>query len=92
MVEGLPLNYDETEYFSLYGLALAYNRRCSEAIPIFQALKAHVPADQDSIDNADAGIAICEDYDANPPTATPLPPITELPGQPTGTPSATPTP
>lgn len=92
VVEGLSLNYDEAEYFSLYGLALAYTRQCKEAIPIFQALQANVPADQNSIDNADAGIAVCEDYAANPPTSTPPPTVTGMPDQPTVTPSATPTP
>jgi hypothetical protein len=86
------LTYDNAEYFSLYGLALAYTRRCSEAIPIFQTLMASVTGDSDAIPNSEAGIAVCESYAANPPTSTPLPPITEMPVQPSGTPSATATP
>jgi tetratricopeptide (TPR) repeat protein len=92
VVMGLPLDYDVAEYFAMYGLALAYTRRCSEAIPIFQTLIAGVPGDEISIENAETGIAICEDYAADPPTSTPAPTATEVLEQTTPTASATPTP
>jgi tetratricopeptide (TPR) repeat protein len=85
VVVGLPLSYEPgvAEYFSLYGLALVYTRQCGEAIPIFQAIIAGVPADNTSVDNANTGIAECESYAANPPTSTPLPTATEGLEQPT---------
>ncbi len=73
-VPGMALDYDKAQYFYMYGLALAYTRQCSEALPIFQALIANVPADEIAVANADTGIQICEEYissgSANP-TATP---------------------
>jgi tetratricopeptide (TPR) repeat protein len=62
IVNGLALDYDNAEFFYMYGLALANTRQCSEALPIFQALIANVPTDEIAISNADAGIAICEQY------------------------------
>ncbi|MFN2145555.1 MAG: tetratricopeptide repeat protein, partial [Anaerolineales bacterium] len=62
VVTGLALDYDNAEYFYMYGLALAYTRQCSEAIPIFQALIGNVSADQIAVENANAGIDICEQY------------------------------
>jgi tetratricopeptide (TPR) repeat protein len=91
IVVGIPLDYDVAEYYSMYGLALAYTRRCSESLPIFQTLIAGVPGDEISIENAEIGIGICEDYAANPPTSTPAPTATDLPEQPTETAIATPT-
>ena len=61
-VQGLTLNYDNTEFYYMYGLALAYTRQCTEALPIFQALIANVPLDETAIANADAGIEVCEEY------------------------------
>jgi tetratricopeptide (TPR) repeat protein len=94
VVVGLPLSNEPgiAEYFALYGLALANSRRCSEALPIFQALIAGVPGDTNAIANADAGIAVCESYVANPPTSTPPPIATTSPEQPSETPEPTPTP
>jgi tetratricopeptide (TPR) repeat protein len=89
VVTGLPLNYDVAEYFALYGLSLAYTRRCSEAIPIFQTIIAGVPGADISIENSETGIAICEDYAANPPTSTPAPTATQIPEQPTPTATTT---
>ena len=92
VVVGMPLENEVAvaEYFYMYGLALAYTRRCSEALPIFQALIAGVPGNSIALDNADTGIAICEEYIANPPTPTPGP--TDEPIPPTETPTSTETP
>jgi tetratricopeptide (TPR) repeat protein len=75
IVTGLALDYDNAQYFYMYGLALANVRQCSEAIPIFQALIANVSADEIAISNANAGIDICEQYvstssDSTSPAAT----------------------
>lgn len=61
-IPGLTLDYDNTEYFYMYGLALAYTRQCSEALPIFQTLIANVPLDETAVANAEAGIEVCEQY------------------------------
>jgi tetratricopeptide (TPR) repeat protein len=62
IVTGLALDYDNAQYFYMYGLALANTRQCTEALPIFQALIANVSADEIAIANAEAGIEICEQY------------------------------
>ncbi len=72
-VVGIPLNYDVAEYFYMYGLALARTNRCSEALPVFQALIAGVPADDIAQANAQAGLDLCQAQAASPPTATPDP-------------------
>lgn len=74
VVNGLALDYDNSEYFYMYGLALAYTRQCAEALPIFQALIANVPGDEIAVANADIGIETCNEYvsSADPlATATP---------------------
>lgn len=70
IVTGIPLDYDVSEYFYMYALALASTRQCAEAIPIFQALQTIVPGDQIAMDNADYGIDLCESY-INEPTIVP---------------------
>lgn len=62
VVNGMALDYNNAEYFYMYGLALANTRQCSEALPIFQSLIANVPTDDVALANADAGIEICEQY------------------------------
>jgi tetratricopeptide (TPR) repeat protein len=62
IVSGLSLDYSNAEYFYMYGLALAYTRQCSEALPIFQALIANVPNDEAAVANADFGIETCNQY------------------------------
>ena len=91
VVIGMPLDYDVAEHFAMYGLALAYTRRCGEALPILQALISGVPGDEISIENAEIGIGICEEYAANPPTSTPVPTIMENMTSPTETATPTPT-
>lgn len=78
-VQGLPLDYDVAEYYTLYGLALARANRCSEALPIFQAIIAGLPADEISQVNAQAGIDLCGAQVGVTPTATPDPAATPTP-------------
>lgn len=77
LVPGLELNYDNVQYFYMYGLALAYTRQCTEALPIFQSLIANVPLDEIAVSNADVGIQVCEGYvndgTANQPDLTTTP-------------------
>ena len=79
MVTGLPLDNDTAEYYYIYGLSLAYVRRCNEALPIFQTLIAALPANEDAVGSAETGIEICEEFTNNPPTATPQPEVTDTP-------------
>lgn len=59
-VEGLPLDYSTVaQYYWFYGFALAKSSRCSEAIPIFQALLGGVPDYELAVENAEAGLEIC---------------------------------
>jgi hypothetical protein len=71
-VTGLTLDYDVSDYFFMYGLSLARLNRCTEAIPIFQALLAAVPGDEIAVYNANAGLEICQENIDNPPTETPV--------------------
>ena len=70
-VTGLALDYDVDHFFFMYGLSLARLNRCTEAIPIFQALLAAVPGDEVAVYNANAGLEICQENIDNPPTETP---------------------
>lgn len=72
-VAGMALDYDRADYFYMYGLALAYTRQCSEALPIFQALIANVPADAVAVENAEIGIETCAGYTTSPGELTPEP-------------------
>jgi tetratricopeptide (TPR) repeat protein len=59
-VEGIPLDYGRVEeYYWFYGFALARSNRCSEAVPIFQALLTGVPNDEIAVYNATEGLAVC---------------------------------
>lgn len=74
VVEGLPLDYGRVEeYYWYLGFALARKARCSEAIPIFQALLTGVPNDEIAVYNATEGLAICAETlgTPRPPTETP---------------------
>jgi hypothetical protein len=60
-VEGLPLDYGRVEeYYWYFGFALARSSRCSEAVPVFQALLSGVPNDEIAVYNATEGLAICQ--------------------------------
>jgi tetratricopeptide (TPR) repeat protein len=62
-VKGLPFDRSRaiSNYYQLYGFSLikVTPPRCSEAVPIFQALINGVPDDQVAVDNATYGLDIC---------------------------------
>jgi len=62
VVEGLPLSYQIriVEIYSTYGLSLARLDRCSEAIPIFQAMLSIVPDNEIAVYNANVGLELCQ--------------------------------
>lgn len=61
VIEGLPLDYGFiAQYYYTYGLALARQDRCQEAVPIFQTLLSVVPEDEFAVFNANEGLAICK--------------------------------
>ncbi len=63
-VEGLPLDYGTVaSYYVYYGLALsqAVPNRCSEAVPVFQAVITGVPDDVDNVFNANYGLDLCSE-------------------------------
>jgi tetratricopeptide (TPR) repeat protein len=76
-VVGVPLDYDVAEFFYLYGFALANSRRCSEAVPIFEALISSVPDDEIAYYNALYGIDLCEFIEGGDPIATEESPATD---------------
>ncbi len=62
IVEGLPLDYGRVaEYYAVYGLALAKNNRCAEAVPIFQTILSGIPDDEINVYNAEQGLIICQE-------------------------------
>ncbi len=77
MVEGMPLDYGRVaEFYAIYGLALAKSNRCSEAIPIFQAIRSGVPDDEINVYNAEQGLIVCQE---NLTTSTPEADVTGTP-------------
>jgi tetratricopeptide (TPR) repeat protein len=61
-VEGLLLDYTTIpQYYWFYGFALAKSNRCAEAVPVFQALLSGVPDYELAVENAQAGIALCQE-------------------------------
>ena len=67
-VEGLPLDYSTVaQYYWFYGFALAKSNRCAEAVPVFQALLTGVPDYELAVENAQAGIDLCQ-YGPETPT------------------------
>ena len=61
-VEGLPLDYGTVaELYAVYGLALAKGNRCSEAVPIFQAIRTGIANDEVNVYNAEQGLIICQE-------------------------------
>jgi tetratricopeptide (TPR) repeat protein len=60
-VEGLPLDYGRIEeYYWYLGFSQARLNRCSEAVPLFQALLVGVPNDEIAVYNATEGLALCQ--------------------------------
>ncbi len=81
VVEGLPLDYSTVaQYYWFYGFALAKSNRCTDAVPVFQALLSGVPDYELAVENAQAGIELCQESLGTPPP------------EPTETPTPTPTP
>lgn len=79
VVEGLPLDYGKVmEYYWYYGFALARSNRCSEAVPIFQALLTGVPNDEIAVYNATEGLSLCQQT-LSQPAATPTAEIEDTP-------------
>jgi tetratricopeptide (TPR) repeat protein len=73
IVEGLPLDYGTvSEYYYIYGLSLAREGQCADALQIAQALVQIVPDDEYAVANAEAMNEMCL-IEANKPfpTATP---------------------
>jgi tetratricopeptide (TPR) repeat protein len=101
-VQGLPLDYGRVEqYYWYYGFALAKSNRCSEAVPIAQALLNGVPNDETAVFNANTILDICAQNlgtqilgtGTPPPGATtPNPPAQTTPAAPTPKPSKKATP
>lgn len=61
-VEGVPLDYGRVEeFYWYYGFALARTDRCTEAVPVFQALLSGVPNDEIAVYNATEGLAVCQE-------------------------------
>jgi tetratricopeptide (TPR) repeat protein len=76
-IAGLPLDYGlVAQYYYTYGLALARQNRCNEAVSIMQALLAGVPDDEISVFNANEGLSLCK---ASLEAGTPTPEITVTP-------------
>ncbi|HEY61087.1 MAG TPA: tetratricopeptide repeat protein [Anaerolineae bacterium] len=78
IVKGTPLDYNvrTIEFYSTYGLTLARQNRCNEAVPIFQAMLSVVPNDDLATYNAQEGLKLCqENLDAtpSPEESTPTP-------------------
>jgi len=75
-VQGLQLDPGDTrvvEFYYTYGLALAKNNQCPQAIPIFEALLRSASADEIAVANSYEGLVICGQIE---PTATPKPATT----------------
>ncbi len=78
-VKGHPLDDDwMAMYYWFYGFALAKvePNRCSEAVPIFQALLVTMPDNDLATENAQAGLELCQSPGGNTkpePTATEKP-------------------
>jgi tetratricopeptide (TPR) repeat protein len=64
VVKGLPLDYGTVaQYYWFYGFALAKAtpNRCSEAVPVFQALISGVPDYELAVQNAQYGLELCQE-------------------------------
>jgi len=70
VVTGIPLSTDRLtlEFYNRYGVALAIQNECGEAIQIAQAILNGVPNNEDSVYNAQVEmIQVCQENLENPP-------------------------
>ena len=73
-VEPIPLDYGTpAEYYYIYGLSLARNGECGEALQISQSLQQIVPNDEIAMYNAEEMINICEEIADGTIQITPTP-------------------
>lgn len=87
----IPLDLNDLrsiEYYYTYGLALARENQCGEALQIVQALQSKVRSNDDAMAAADKTIEICQENLNNPVAATSTPKETST----TATPEVTATP
>ncbi|NIS80454.1 MAG: tetratricopeptide repeat protein [Anaerolineales bacterium] len=63
---GLPPDPRVVEFYYTYGLALAKQARCDEAVPIFEALLLGVPDDEIAVFNAQEGLILCGQLERTP--------------------------
>jgi len=74
VVIGIPLSTDRLtlEFYNRYGVALAIQNECGEAVQIAKAILDSVPNNEDSVYNAQVEmIQVCQENLENPPTAAP---------------------
>ncbi|MFT3892321.1 MAG: tetratricopeptide repeat protein [Anaerolineales bacterium] len=79
-VVGLPLDANDPrviEYYYIYGLTLAYQNECGEALQIVQNIQSKLRSNEDALAAADKTIQICQDNLNNPVSATSTPEETE---------------
>ncbi len=79
IIEGLPLDYGKVaRYYAIYGLLLARNGECGEALQISQSIIANLSNDADNIYNANEMITICSSGVTPGPQSTEGTPETSL--------------
>jgi tetratricopeptide (TPR) repeat protein len=81
-VTGIPLDFNDRfsiEFHYIYGLTLAYENQCGEALQIVQSLQSKVRSDEDAMAAADKIIETCENNLNNPVSATSTPEEDETP-------------
>ena len=67
IVTGLPIDYGEiATYYAMYAIALARVNRCSEALPITQAMLTNLSTDAISVENAEYTIGLCQEQVGEP--------------------------
>jgi tetratricopeptide (TPR) repeat protein len=73
VVQGMPLSNDEhvVEFYTRYGLALAYTNQCAEAQQVSQAIIQLLKDDETSVFNANEMIHICKENVSGTDTPTP---------------------
>jgi tetratricopeptide (TPR) repeat protein len=72
VVTGTPLSADRltVEFYNRYGVSLARQNDCGEAVQIAQAILENLPEDQDSVYNAEVEmLQVCQENLENPPAA-----------------------